>query len=172
MLAWCLVAALLAVDPGLQGTGLAFWSSTRTPAPEWTEVVSDRKGDWLDRSDRIARHVAERLRTETTTGRMLGDVRLVCELMEMHGGARAQMMWKSGDLQRTLIFTGMLIARTSRYVDKVTLVGPGTWKGQLPKSVVEHRLKRYLGGPIWRTLGIRSHAWDAVGIGLWALGKF
>jgi hypothetical protein len=88
--------------------------------------------------------------------------------MEMHQSARAQMMWKSGDLQHTLVFIGMV----AYHCEGIVLVKPSEWKGQLPKSVVERRLRVTLGNSVCRDLGIESHAWDAIGIGLWARGRF
>lgn len=46
------------------------------------------------------------------------------------------------------------------------------WKGQLPKAVVTERIKHLLGKNKCQRLGITSHAWDAVGIGLYAKGCF
>ena len=47
-----------------------------------------------------------------------------------------------------------------------------TWKGQLPKKVVEKRIQKILGKEVCKTLDIQKDAWDAVGIGLWVQGKF
>jgi hypothetical protein len=164
---------LLAIDPGLQGTGLAFWESTQDTEPTWTDVISFRgKEDWIFRAEMLAREIKSRLQNETTTGKMLGRLTMVCELMEMHQSARAQMMWKSGDFQRTLVYIGMIVAHTSKYVDEVVLTKPSEWKGQLPKPVVERRLRRLIGEAACDQLQIKSHAWDAVGIGLWHLKKF
>jgi hypothetical protein len=164
--------ALLAIDPGLQGTGAAFWRSNRQTAPDWVDVITYRKGEWTDRAMAIAGQIKERLVEEVSRGSMLGPVTFVCELMEMHQSARAQMMWKSGDFQRTLVFTGMMVARVHRYVDEVELVKPSQWKGQLPKAIANRRVAAILGEKACRELDIQTHAWDAVGIGLWKLGRF
>lgn len=167
----CYGRALLAIDPGLQGTGLAFWSANKT-RPSWVKVIRpNRPGlasvyTWIDRARSLAEQIgAIELDMIIATGK---EVRIVCELMEMHQSARAQMMWKTGDLQRTLVLIGM-IARTDRSVE---LVKPSEWKGQLSKAIVERRLREKIGNKACDRLGIESHAWDAVGIGLWALGRF
>jgi hypothetical protein len=52
------------------------------------------------------------------------------------------------------------------------LVKPSQWKGQLPKTIVIDRLRRKLGRKQCDDLGIEKDAWDAVGIGMWAQGRF
>jgi Holliday junction resolvasome RuvABC endonuclease subunit len=54
-------------------------------------------------------------------------------------------------------------------VKKIYEYEPNVWKGQLSKEVVEHRSKKLLPG-IENTEGLKSHAWDAVGVGLYAKG--
>jgi len=44
------------------------------------------------------------------------------------------------------------------------------WKGNLPKDVVNARLQKIL--PEEQLTGVKSHAWDAVGIGVWRQGRF
>lgn len=57
-----------------------------------------------------------------------------------------------------------------------TLVLPRTWKGNVPKKVTEERAKKALSAEeLARTTGIpagkMNHVWDAIGLGLWALGR-
>lgn len=48
------------------------------------------------------------------------------------------------------------------------------WKGQLPKEVVIRRSREILGEKFCLHFlqRVQSHAWDAIGLGLWARGKF
>ena len=50
---------------------------------------------------------------------------------------------------------------------KMTLVEVKKWKGQLPKEIVAKRIDKRLPG-----LNIESHAYDAIGIGLFMKGEF
>lgn len=54
-----------------------------------------------------------------------------------------------------------------------TYITTNDWKGQVPKSVMEIRIRKRLGEEETRVLGLVSdhNAIDAVGIGLWDLGR-
>lgn len=53
---------------------------------------------------------------------------------------------------------------------KVELVPVSEWKGSLPKQVVENRIRRAIGSRAVDGTRFESHAWDAIGIGLHAMG--
>jgi hypothetical protein len=157
------IGNLMAIDPGLQGTGFAIWERDHPRVPQLTGVVRGDGGkNWMRRVDRIAQEVAD-----------LADnygVRLiVCEMMEMQQSARAKMAW-SGDLQRTLVLIGTIHGLTKSFCPTFTLTPPSEWKGQLPKSVTIRRVQKCVGRDNCERLGIKTHAWDAVGIGLWYQG--
>lgn len=156
--------AMMAIDPGLTGTGVAIWKEKKIPV--LADVINSRgalSNDWIDRVSAIAQRVADLA--------MEYQVReIVCEMMEMHQSARAQMMWKAGDFQRTLFLIGAIYGMTEPYVVDFTVTPPSEWKGQLPKSVTINRVKKVLGPNVCIRLGIEKHAWDAVGIGLWHQG--
>jgi Holliday junction resolvasome RuvABC endonuclease subunit len=152
----------MAIDPGLRGTGVAIWQG-KGPVPKLTQVITSKGAeskDWIDRVNRIAIQVAD-----------LCDeyhVRIIIsEFMEMHQSARAQMMWKAGDFQRTLFLIGAIYGMVEAFTPTFEVVPPSTWKGQLPKSVTINRVRKIIGARACRELGIETHAWDAVGIGLW-----
>lgn len=164
---------IFSVDPGLQGTGIAFFPSSRVACPQWTSVIPRaNKGDWIARARTMTLEVKALLASEVCAGKNYGRAVFVCEMMEMHQSARAQMMWKSGDFQHTLVFIGMMCHAVRKMVHEIKLVKPSEWKGQLPKPVAERRIRKIIGEEVAAELGIRSHAWDAVGIGLWQMKKF
>lgn len=156
---------LMAIDPGLKGTGVAIWNP-KSPVPLLAQVITSRgaeSNDWIDRVNRVAVQVQE-LAMEHSV-RMI-----VCEMMEMHQSARAQMMWKAGDFQRTLVLIGAIYGMTESFVVDFKLFPPSQWKGQLPKSVTIRRVQRAIGVKAALKLEIETHAWDAVGLGLWHMG--
>lgn len=157
---------LMAIDPGLQGTGFAIWHRTNLVVPRICGVLRSRhgKGPWLRRVDDISTQVLD-----LCVYHSIGHV--VCEMMEMHQSARAKMAWGGGDLQRTLVLIGTIHGLTRRHTPKFTLTPPSEWKGQLPKSVTISRVRKCLGKHACIKLDIKTHAWDAVGIGLWHLGE-
>lgn len=155
---------LMAIDPGLQGTGVAIWTK-QGARPTMATVIRGRGKTWIDRVDHVANEVYE-LAVEH-------DVRsVISEMMEMHQSPRAQMMWKTGDLQRTIFLIGSIhgMCTGAGGVVHFTVTPPSEWKGQLPKGVTIRRIVKLLGERAVRDLEIQTHAWDAVGIGLWHLG--
>lgn len=158
-----LTCNLMAIDPGLQGTGFAIWERDHPRVPQQVGIVRGGSGkDWMRRVDSIASDIAD-------LAENYGIRHIVCEMMEMHQSARAKMAW-AGDLQRTLILIGTIHGRTWPFCPRFTLTPPSEWKGQLPKAVTIRRVRKCVGKENCMRLDIKTHAWDAVGIGLWYQG--
>lgn len=150
---------IVAIDPGLQGTGLAiFVDGVLINARVVQSTLKATDENWMARADNIVNELVQQIDEYTT---------VLCEMMEFQGFGRS-LGWTSGDMQRTTYFTGLLSGRV--FPSPFYFVPVHAWKGQLPKRVVEERLAKKLG--TFFTRDIKSHAWDAIGIGLWALGKF
>lgn len=78
-----------------------------------------------------------------------------------------------GDLVKLTFGAGFVCGQLRReFGCLIEPIPVNDWKGQLPKSVVIGRIRKILGKDACRKLGIKSHAWDAVGIGLYAKGHF
>lgn len=159
---------VLSVDPGLQGTGAAFfkkgflWDATTLEVPS-----RYRMWDWPVRADYLVNLLLDWSGVRNT---ILPDlVTVVVEYPGFQGGAARQMGWQTGDLQKLTYLVGLMSGRFYR-CDFWPVPVP-MWKGQLPKSVTEERIKKRLTKE--EALNpISNHAWDAVGIGLWAMGRF
>jgi hypothetical protein len=95
------------------------------------------------------------------------DIRVVSEYPAYFGGQSVR-GWATGDLQKLTFLVGVLCGHFAE--SEFTEVTPGNWKGQLPKSVVIRRLQKRFGPGA--TQEWEKDAWDAVGIGLWKLGRF
>jgi hypothetical protein len=160
--------SLLSLDPGLGGTGWAYWEIPFKQPAKVGVIKVTRKGEWYDRAQAVADEVERLLKSST---------KVVSEFTEFHGAANKSMGWKTGDLQRLTFLCGVIAGRIHPHPFlPVTTSG---WKGQLPKQVAAERCKQIIGLNICNKLGLPeiksksdTHAWDAVGIGLWALGRF
>ena len=97
----------------------------------------------------------------------------VIEEMEHWGGASAKsaMTWAKGDMQKVTVLTGWLAHAFHARNSTVVLVPPSEWKGQLPKDVVQYRVEKRMGKALVKQLGPKSHAWDALGIGYYAMER-
>ena len=158
--------ALLAIDPGLNGTGWAMWHPPRSPAPTAAGVLRKRFDNYVVTANWLADELQK-----VINRRKVGMI-VTCEFPEYQTGATRTMGWMRGDLQKLTYLVGVL----SRMVhDQGAVFEPvpvSQWKGQLPKDIVIDRIQHALGARTCTKLGITTHAWDATGIGLWRLGVF
>lgn len=178
-------SALLAIDPGINGTGWALWRSTGHVAPDEVGVLRKRfegDGSFVPASNWLA----EQLRVVINTRRKTCAVHhsrnclciaippmvVSCEFPEFQTGASRSMGWMKGDLQKLTYLVGTLGHMTYMTGCVFEAVPVSRWKGQLPKDIVTDRIIEKLGNKTCERLGIKTHAWDATGIGLWRLGVF
>jgi hypothetical protein len=160
--------ALLAIDPGLNSMGWAYW---RYPEKGFVPasvglIKAPRKMELTVRAHWIAEEVFKTIpQIGGPNAPPLFKTDIVSEFPAWHG---TSMAWSTGDLQRLVFLVGVLCGRFS--LSKFTLVTPAEWKGQLPKDVVIRRLQKKLGRRV--TQDYDKDMWDAVGIGLWKLGEF
>jgi hypothetical protein len=125
-------------------------------------LVPPRKGEFQDRGLYLGFQLQELFTP------LRWDL-VICEFPEYQATAARAMGWQTGDLQRLTFLTGVFAGLLNPAI--FIPVTPSRWKGQLPKSVVEQRVTKRLGRDIIRQLGIHTHAFDAAGIGLWAIDE-
>lgn len=143
---------LLAVDPGLSGTGWAFFESGR-PA----EVGTIRtKCKWPESLTDIAQQLV------ILVGGIHTHERCIEFPSFMSGTAKSAMVAARGDLVKLTMLAGAIAVALA----PATLVPVNTWKGNLSKPLCESRVSRVIGG---NGLALSSHEWDAIGIGLYHL---
>ena len=82
--------------------------------------------------------------------------------------AGSHMFASEGGLTKLAHLVGMFHDRMLVEEMHVVLATVNEWKGQLPKSVVECRVKSILGAKACSKF--RAHIWDAAGLGLFAFG--
>ena len=159
---------VLAIDPGLGGTGWALWTveSETGSIPDGVGVIHGKAKD-----DTLAARCEEIAHRLILTGMETSWMTPTAVLIELpqHMASAAGIAAQSGGIYKLTFLAGYL-AR-ALHPAEVFVVTPGEWKGQLPKHVIQSRVERVLGQDMCKTLNIKSHAWDAVGLGLWAMGK-
>lgn len=170
--------SILAIDPGLNSMGWAFWRAPRPHnmltkdddrPPHFTGLIkAPRKLDLPKRALWIAKEIERESMSWGTLGGGIGvrNISIVSEFPEWMG---IQLGWAAGDLQKLVFLVGML-AGYLHEARTFELVKPGEWKGQLPKSVVNRRLRRRFGAGAVQDWD--KDMWDAVGIGMWSMGRF
>jgi len=164
------VSNILSIDPGLAvkgGTGWALWSDRVLVAAG----LATARGILLPK--RIAE--IEAIIKFERAGRLIHEV--VIEKMQSYTLDK-----QKGD-QNDLIDLSLLGGRLSALAEdpeNVTFVAPATWKGQVPKGIVEKRaravltpneLQAFERGVTGVAKSAQHNVWDAVGIGLWRLSR-
>jgi len=158
---------LLSIDPGLAVKGGTGWAM-------WTDDVLVAAGLATTRaySLEVRLKEIEAIVKFECAGRFVHEV--VIEQMQVYTLDK-----QKGD-QNDLIDLSLLGGRLSALAETLTLVRPGTWKGQVPKSVLAKRARATLGpgelqafkrGVTGVAKSAHHNVWDAVGIGLWRLGR-
>ncbi len=160
--------SLLSIDPGLVG-GWA-WFPARAVKPRQCGVYRPRgslRGDSWEENLPLA---MDALRNIIWT---MKPQEVACEWPAFFADAGGEMVAKKGDLVKLAHMTGWLACLCNEaQVPEFTRVRVCDWRGQLPDELVEKRVRKAIGSETADQLGIKSHAWDAVGIGLYLRGKF
>lgn len=100
--------------------------------------------------------------------------RVVCEYPMFMPTAAGIRTARRGDLVKLAHAVGVLHCHLTAAWGSCELVPVPKWKGQASKDVINRRIFKILSGDEKNDTGLsldRSHDWDAVGIGLWALGR-
>lgn len=153
--------SFVAVDPGLRGTGWAAFRGGKLVAAG--VLFCNSPAPFQERAFVLARAVRDR-------SALYYSSRVVCEYPKFFGSAGGHMVAASGDLLKLTFLVGAIGGACIPL--PFIPIGVNDWKGQLPKEVVEERINRRYGIPKMRDLGVKSHAYDAVGIGLYYLREF
>lgn len=168
---------LLSIDPGLAGTGYVFWmkrvpwaAGVLRPLQRDVTLNSD---ELVDRSRSIVRQLlalGPQCPTHHSTACACWnghDSAVVIEFPEFHESLKGRTARSTGSMDKLAFLIGVMAASFPRPW-AVKLVRVRQWKGQLPKEVVISRMKKRHGDRP-EEIGVKSHAWDALGIGDWYL---
>lgn len=158
---------ILSIDPGLHGCGWARWErSGRLESAGYVaanEITGRAPATW--------RFMARLLWLRVGGSDGLGAV--VLELPQVYTRTRAK-----GDPNDLIQLAGVVGAVAAQVPPNVAIYAyrPAEWKGQVPKSVIELRVKKRLGDALkvveWPSAKYLHHnVWDAIGLGLYHLNN-
>lgn len=162
-----LEGGIVFIDPGLGGTGWAYWPEINTSpkkavGPSQWDVIKMKGERWENCAWSIA----------TAMAGVFSAVKpswVVMEYPELFSGSVvSQAAVAKGDLGKLWYLCGMIGLEAGRLTGKIpVLVTPGEWKGQLPKEEVTRRVIEAFGDGLDFT---RDHVCDATAMGLAAQG--
>lgn len=156
---------LLSVDPGLHGCGVAAWHISPTIPLSWAGYVKNPGTKW----HAMVGAVDEEIR------RRFGFLpnHLVIELPQVYVRSRSK-----GDPNDLIMLAGLVGAFVYNFDsrDGHKLYKPAEWKGQVPKDIMETRIKGRLSEAELHAVelparSLAHNVWDAVGLGLAHLGR-
>mgnify|MGYP001572486593 CR=1 FL=1 len=150
----------MTIDPGTNGTGFAIWNNEGILKEYGVINPPSKYTEWRERAE----YVVSQLEIEIKFYSPSISSYYVEEpsFFQSTGG---RVTASSGSLVKLSMLVGMIIDHFNAKTVKVN-----EWKGQLPKRVVENRVKKILGKE--KSKNIKSHAFDAIGIGLYLQGRF
>lgn len=151
----------ITIDPGLQGTGFAIWSSSKhklalhgSISPRNKKAPVELRA--LELSERLVQLSKEYDLIET----------VYFELPASWGGVSD----KSQAVVKLTLAAGILVGTMCRvYGCGAKAVPVADWKGQLPGDICCQRVATKMG---WAVSEYSDHDLDAVGIGLYIQGRF
>lgn len=159
---------IIGIDPGIGGTGVAKFTGGM---PCKYEALSPTQGARWDQllPDYVA-EIEESVYTFFSGNR--DNAMVVIEMPMFMGSSSGGTTARSGALVKLSMLAGAIFYACQEYHPH--LVTPMRWKGNLSKRIVKERLHERLTRLHAPVPGGRmpSHTWDALGIGLWAYGRF
>lgn len=170
---------LLAIDPGVRHpAGAIFRDRLLMRASRVALPSSLIKLEVGDRLSRIANLIVEWADSVLGTSGMVGE--LTCEMPQIYSASKSK--GDPNNLVLLAVLDGMIEGRLKTVNrDLITrLPKPAEWCGQIPKnedgdpwdSARGHRVRSRLSDTEFATVDASHDAIDAVGIGLWACGRF
>lgn len=164
--------ALVTIDPGLRGTGVAIWLDGKLVNAAYVESAEQkRRGPvaWVAMAAAVEDHVWEHMDNEEEDCAH----ELVMEVPQIYGPEISK-----ADPDDLLQLAGVdgAIARALRFGCPVVGYRPREWKGQTPKAIHNRRVENALSLAELDTFQrcpshLRHNILDAVGIGLFHLGR-
>lgn len=152
---------MITIDPGYQ-SGVVLWSANSNK-PVTTRLL---KAPSYGRNDWRVSCLLQQFFDELCTLEFAEHCELYVEYPSYFSSAGGFAAAARGDLVSLAFLTGALFANADLFVAKNNryIVPVHEWKGQLPKTVVNDRIRKAIGEEY------PNHIADAVGIGLWIRG--
>jgi len=157
------------IDPGLTGSGIAYWENLLVASKSESPVGPTMHGVWMPkRGVQWRAKFDDCLRwIEDWIGMTDPNVIVCIEAPELWtGSAKSIASASSGKLLKLAYLVGGMVHVCHQMELECVHLSPGDWKGQLPKEAMKKRVTRLLG------CTFEEHEYDAVGIGLSAMGWF
>ena len=170
------------IDPAFGGTGIALFQNKVLTNVLLLKQIGKKRFE--TRAHLLSLEVAEWIRKQVTSSdnpsiEDVGAPLIMCEIPAYQGTPSRSMGWKKGDLQKLTYLVGamgyacssVILGHNPTVIPYYATVTPAGWKGQLSKELVIERIKKRIPNVV-KEFDPYKDIWDAIGIGLWAIGDF
>lgn len=157
------------IDPGIRGCGIVIWDDDlwgeSYPITSYVLDPNIYKSDWVYICADMHKELSKIFNTFNVK-------KVYCEFPQYFGSDIGHAATSDGKIYKLSCFVGMVMGTIFEIGGTFNPVYVTDWKGQMTKEAVIKRIKRKM--PQWETYvpNMKSHAWDAFGIGLHIQGRF
>lgn len=150
----------MSIDPSVKSCGYSIWDNRKLV------LFGIQKGKHPDNWQASGMSIGYELHK---LAKNLDVQETYCEYPGYFSGGGGLVTASSGALVKLAWFVGFLNGLFTPELIDFILVPVNEWKGQLPKQVVNQRIKKILGEKACQ--GFEKDIWDAVGIALYKQGR-
>ena len=147
---------IITIDPGISGTGVALWDyNLFRRKHELCIPLSHRS---------MAKYILSQIHSIIVRNSV---VQGYMENQHYMDSGQGDVCARSGALVKLSQFAGQIIGVFNEHHLPIELVDVQKWKGTISKDLVKHRILKRI--PDCKAT---NHDWDAIGIGLYKMGRF
>ena len=166
---------LIAIDPGVHSMAIAVFEEGGTLQDAWNENRALHPEDTYSFNEIVEHWGSPHLRLVNRLQSLVGmRPGIVGERQVVYPGARG-LKTNPNDLLDLAMCSGAFYgALCVEMRSNLTLVEPAEWKAQVPKDITRERIEKLLMGKELNVIkkgGEMHNVYDAIGIGLFALGR-
>lgn len=158
--------SLIAIDPGIV-LGFAFWPEKKK-YPTQCGIIKPQHG----KSKNFFMNIHSTIHQLGKIVLTLKPEFVVCEWPQSFTSVGGRAAAGAGSIIKLAFGIGQIAMVTDACEAAFIPVPVAQWKGQLSKAIVIKRIKKKLPASRIEYLEPESHAWDAIGIGLFCKGLF
>ncbi len=157
---------MITVDPGLH-CGIAWWLDG-IPLDAITLTHTRTTTEYFAKADSTIKKVRNFM--YNLSGEFVPDI-VYLEWPAVFPSPGGQTAARTGNIVKLAYITGRIAEVFKGSTPDLQYVDVQKWKGQVPKKVMNQRVQQILEKEGLGPLGHSTHELDALGIGLWVLGK-
>ena len=158
---------IIAIDPGLAGTGIAIFEGNTLQYCKSFSVNKTGK-TIVERCEEYCCKIDDVI----YNGGILysEDIVIYIEDPCYMGSGKGIVCAESGGLVKLVFYVGYISKHLISSGYRIKPISIQNWKGNLSKEIIKKRIKNVLSIDVCKNKKVSGHSWDAVGIAMYKLG--